>query len=78
MATTRHPLTGVSLNVIEVTRKSLSEAEAITAIILRQQGEHYHAIAQKLGTNTHRLGEVFNGKVHPRASNKALELLTRD
>ena len=78
MATTEHPLTGVRLNHIEVVRKSLTEAEAITAIILRHQGEHYHSIAQKLGTNTHRIGEVFNNKVHPKAYQKALEMLTRD
>jgi acetyl-CoA carboxylase alpha subunit len=77
MAITTHPITGVSLNVIDVQRKSLTEDEAITAVILRHQGDPYHVIAQKLGTNTHRLGEVYRGETHPGAMGKALDLLTR-
>ncbi len=77
MATRKHPLTGVELNTIEVERISLDFNAAVTAHILRCKGEKYNVIAQKLGTNPHRIGEVFRGEVHPAAAMKALELLTR-
>lgn len=77
MATIRHHLTGVELNPIEIERVALDFNEAVTAFILRQQGEKYHMIAQRLGTNTHRLGEVFRGEVHSGAAQRALEILTR-
>ncbi|MEJ6397021.1 hypothetical protein [Yoonia sp. 208BN28-4] len=75
MATTTHPLTGVKLNRIYIKRKALSERDAVTAIILRHKGTHYQDIAQMLGTNTHRLGEVFRGEIYPNAHKKALKLL---
>lgn len=75
MAITKHPLTGVSLNTIEVRRKALDFDDAVTAIILRQQGVEYHVIAQMLGTNTHRLGEVFRREVYPDAWKTALQLI---
>ncbi|MCG3267760.1 hypothetical protein [Yoonia sp. I 8.24] len=76
MAIDKHPLTGVPLNRIEISRKSLTFDEAITAVILRQKGDSYHSVAQKLGTNTHRVGEVFRGDTHPCARQVALDILT--
>lgn len=76
MATERHPITGVELNRIEVRRPALDFQDAVTAIILRQRGEDYQVIAQKLGTNTARLGEVFRGEMYPNAAKEALRLLT--
>lgn len=64
MATFVHPNTGVELNPIIIERKSLNFDEAVTAHILRLRGEKYNHVAQYLGTNTHRLGEVFRGEVH--------------
>lgn len=77
MATYRHPVTGVELNEIPRKRKSLSEAEAVTAHLMRHAGETFTDIVQKLGTNANRVGEVFKGKLHPEAAKKALALLTR-
>ena len=77
MATTKHPITGVDLNLIAVRRKALDFDEAVTAIILRQQGHHYHAIAHLLGTNPARVGEVFRGESHPEARMTALRKLSR-
>lgn len=76
MAIERHPLTGVALNSIDVRRKALSYDEAVTAILLRHQGMKYHDVAHQLGTNTHRLGEVYRGEIHPGAADDALRLLT--
>lgn len=76
MAIENHPLTGVPLNCIEITRKSLSFEEATTAVILRQRGDHFNVVAFKLGTNPHRIGEVMRGEVHPDARQAALNLLT--
>lgn len=64
MATTQHPITGIELNPITIERKSLSYRDAVTAWLLRMSGEKYNHVAQYLGTNTHRLGEVFRGEVH--------------
>jgi len=75
MATTKHPITGVELNPIQIERKALNFDEAVTAQVMRKQGEKYNHIAQMLGTNTHRIGEVFRGEVHPKSDEKALELI---
>ena len=64
MATILHPMTGVALNPIEIERKALNHQEAVTAWHLRKTGVKYNHVAQYLGTNTHRLGEVFRGEVH--------------
>lgn len=78
MATIEHPLTGVRLNSIDIERKSLTFKDAVTAVILRTQGHKYQHIAQFLGTNTHRLGEVFREEEHVGAKGEALRLLTND
>ncbi len=70
-----HPLTGVTLNRVFVRRKALEYHEAVTAIILRLQGIDYQVIAQMLGTNTARLGEVFRREKHPDAWGDAVRLL---
>ena len=75
MAALKHPLTGVMLNAIEFERPALGEKEAVTAWILRLQGEKYSNVAHLLGTNTHRLGEVYRGEAFPRAEVQARELL---
>lgn len=75
MAIEEHPLTGVRLNKLEIRRKALDYWEAVTAIILRHQGWEYHHIAHMLGTNTHRLGEVFRREKHPDAWKDALRLM---
>ena len=75
MATIKHPITGVELNPIEIERKSLSYDEAVTAHILRKKGTKYNHVAQLLGTNTHRLGEVFRGEVHQSSLKKAEALM---
>ena len=59
MSTFRHPVTGVLLNRIDIKRKALSEAEAETAKLLRQEGHKLQDIAAMLGTNP--------GRVHPEA-----------
>ena len=51
MATYEHPMTGVALNDITIKRKQLTLDEAITAHILRQQGETFTDVVQRLGTN---------------------------
>lgn len=75
MAIHTHPITGVKLNPIEIERTALSFDDAVTAWIMRHKGEKYHVIAQKLGTNTHRLGEVFREEVHKGSAQAALRLL---
>ena len=76
MAITKHPITGVELNEITIKRKTLNFDEAVTAIIMRQQGATYTDVVQKLGTNANRVGEVGRGRVHPGAAMRALDLLT--
>lgn len=73
--TLTHPITGVEINPIAIERKSLTFSEAVTAFVMRMQGEKYHIIAQQLGTNTHRLGEVFRGEIHVNAKSVADSLL---
>ncbi|MCT4654261.1 MAG: hypothetical protein N4A65_00465 [Cohaesibacter sp.] len=70
-----HPLTGVELNDVEIERKALNFNEAVTAHLMRMQGEKYNIIAQHLGTNTHRLGEVFREELHIGAKQAASRLL---
>lgn len=76
MAITKHPITGVELNDITIKRKTLTNVEAVTAHIMRQQGATFTDVVQKPGTNANRVGEVFRGDVHPDAAMKALNLLT--
>ncbi|MCQ0986998.1 hypothetical protein [Jiella marina] len=75
MAAYLHPLTGIELNPVVIERKALTYEEAVTAFVLRAQGCKYNIIAQHLGTNTHRLGEVFRGEKHMGAEAKATALL---
>ena len=72
-----HPITGVRLNPLTIERVSLDFKAAVTAWVMRLQGEKYAVIAQRLGTNTFRLGEVYNQEIHPDAQKAALILLTR-
>lgn len=60
MATTEHPETGVKLNVIDVHRKCLDEAEAETARLLRKQGHKVQDIAAMLGTNQGRIMDAIS------------------
>ncbi|MCJ8517781.1 hypothetical protein ABID21_000704 [Pseudorhizobium tarimense] len=76
MAITTHPLTGVEINPVVIERKALSFDEAVTAHVMRMQGVKYNIIAQHLGTNTHRLGEVFRGEKHS-GSRRVAEALIR-
>lgn len=70
-----HPLTGVKINELPIRRASLSLPAAITACVLRLQGWKWHDIAAALGTNTHRLGEVFRGEKYPDAEYQARKLM---
>ena len=75
MALETHPLTGVKINPIVIERKALTFDEAVTAQVMRMQGVKYNHIAQHLGTNTHRLGEVFRGEKHVNSRNMAMYML---
>lgn len=60
MAMIRHPITGVEINEISVTRpRNLDDAEAETARILRAEGHKVQDIAAMLGTNAGRVHEVL-------------------
>ncbi|MEP3778953.1 MAG: hypothetical protein ABJM82_18205 [Shimia thalassica] len=48
---------------------------AVTAWIMRLQGEKIQIIAQRLGTNTYRLGEVYREEDHPSSKQRAIDLL---
>ena len=76
MATYEHHMTGVALNDISIKRKQLTLDEAVTAHILRQQGETFTDVVQRLGTNANRGGEVFRGDVFPEAAMLARKKLT--
>ncbi|MDO1580885.1 hypothetical protein [Rhizobium oryzicola] len=76
MVTLVHPMTGVEMNPVLIERKALTFDEAVTAHLLKMQGVKYNIIAQRLGTNTHRLGEVFRGEKHEGSKVKAEELFT--
>ncbi|PTX37183.1 hypothetical protein IQ03_05285 [Gemmobacter caeni] len=56
MAMIRHPITGVEINEISITRpRNLTEDEARTARILRAEGHKVQDIAAMLGTNQGRV-----------------------
>ncbi|MCD2175811.1 hypothetical protein [Rhizobium sp. C4] len=76
MASMLHPITGVEINPVVVERKSLTFDEAVTAQIMRLQRIKYNIIAQHLGTNTHRLGEVFRGEKHEGSKAVAVQLMS--
>jgi len=60
MATFRHPVTGVILNCIDVTRpRKLSEDEADTARMLRSEGYKVQDITAMLGTNQGRVQQAL-------------------
>lgn len=60
MATFRHPVTGVELNVVTVRRAHLTgEAELETVRLLRADGEPKHIIAAMFGINQGRISEAF-------------------
>lgn len=75
MAPKKHPITGIDVNPILIERLSLDYDAAVTAWVLRLQGTKYNLIAHMLGTNTHRLGEVFRGERHPGAHDDAANRL---
>ena len=76
MAPIKHPITGVDVNPVLIERIHLDFDAAVTAWVLKLQRTKYNIIAQMLGTNTHRLGEVFRGEKHPDAYNVAVYKLT--
>lgn len=51
----RHPVTGVVLNEINITRKALGSRESETARLLRRDGHKLQDIAAMLGTNQGRV-----------------------
>ena len=77
MATIQHSLTGDHLNAIAVKRPRLTFDNAVTAWIMKLQGETFTDIVQKLGTNANRVGEVFKHDVHKGAYDKAVEILQK-
>jgi len=74
MAALVHPMTGIEMNPINIERKALSFDDAVTAHLLRMQGVKYNIIVQRLGTNTHRVGEVFRGEKHAGSRELAQQL----
>lgn len=70
-----HPITGVKINAMPIERISLNRKDAVTAFIMRMQGEKYANIAHKLGTNTFRLGPIFREEEHIGAKQEAERLL---
>ena len=77
MATMTHPITGDELNDIAVKRPSLSFENAVTAWVMKLQGETFTDIVQKLGTNANRVGDVFRREVHQDAKAKAISILKK-
>lgn len=60
MATYRHPVTGVELNVITIRKaKPRAGAERETVLLLDAAGEHEHIIAAMLGTNQGRIADIL-------------------
>lgn len=59
MAITTHPKTGVQLNVIDLHRSRLDDAEAETARLLREAGHKVQDIAAMLGTNQGRIMDAI-------------------
>lgn len=76
MAPNLHPITGVKLNPILIERPALNYDEAVTVWLLKLQKTKYNHIAQMLGTNTHRVGEVLRGEKHLNARADAIDRLT--
>ena len=77
MSTEIHPETGVELNCIDVVRPALDFDDAVTVHMMKARGEKYQLIAQKLGTNPARIGEVLRCEAHPGAAAEAVKLLTQ-
>lgn len=77
MATISHPETGVLLNVVDVVRPSLNHDEAITVHVMRKRGSGFQEIAQKLGTNPARVGEVLRGDQHYGTEALALKIIEK-
>ncbi|MEL7098266.1 MAG: hypothetical protein AAGM84_05490 [Pseudomonadota bacterium] len=77
MAIMTHPITGDKLNPIAIKRKGLTFHNAVTAWVMRLQGETFTDIVQKLGTNANRVGDVFRGDVHQGARDKAVAILQK-
>lgn len=75
MAYVIEPLTGVKINDLAIKQASLNSKSAVTACVLKLQGWTWHHIAAALGTNPHRLGEVFRGEKYPDAERQARALL---
>lgn len=74
MATFQHPVTGVTLNVIDVHRQNLNPAEALTARLLVHEGDEQHIAAAKLGVNPGRVNEIIKeDPSDPRQSGLDLE-----
>ncbi len=78
MAQYRHPITGIPLNAIDHKRKRLCKNAAVTAHIMKLQGETFTDIVHKLGTNANRVGEVLRGEVWPDTHQIALDKLGED
>ncbi|MGV6848570.1 MAG: hypothetical protein ACWA5A_09345 [Marinibacterium sp.] len=74
MAISKHPVTGIALNDITIKRKALDEDAAVTAHLMRMNGDPFTDIVHKLGTNANRVGEVFSGAAWPKAAEKARKL----
>lgn len=78
METIRCPLTGVPINPIILDRVRLDLDEATTVWVLWLQGTKYNHIAQHLGANPLRIGEVLRCEMHRNARSIAIELVSRD
>lgn len=60
MATFKHPITGVELNVITVRKtKPRGADERKTVLLLDAAGEHEHIIAAMFGTNQGRIADIL-------------------
>ena len=75
MATELHPLTGVELNIITLSRKALNEEEAVTVHVLSKQYEDQDTIAHRLGTNQARVSEILKGHSHEDTAEIAAQIL---
>ncbi|WP_245728888.1 hypothetical protein [Paracoccus alkenifer] len=76
MAPMKHPITGIDVNPILVERVQLDFDAAVTAWVLKLQGAKFNIIAQTLGTNPMRIGEVFRGDKFPEARAEAARRLS--
>lgn len=75
MTTTKHPITGVELNMIDKKRHTFDEDVKKTMIILRKEGRYFYEIAQMLGTSPYRLRQFLRSQAHKKAAEEALRLL---